>query len=246
MSIIDRLKKNGPARRLHSALAGRLLKNRTPERIFTDIFLRNKWGGDKSVSGRGSDTRQTRIIAAELPRLCSELRISTLLDVPCGDFYWMSGVNLEGVDYLGGDIVEPLIERNRERYEKDNVRFARMNLIADPIPTVDLVFCRDCLVHFSDADVAAALKNICSSGSSYLLTTTFPARNSNVEIATGQWRPLNLERAPFCLPPPLRLIVEECTENAGRYTDKSMGLWNIASIRTALEESAHGDGRRAD
>lgn len=243
MSVIDFLIKSTPAKRLHSALTGRLLKNRSPERIFTDIFLKNKWGGDQSFSGRGSDLRQTRVIAAELPRLCSELGVRSLLDVPCGDFHWMSAVDLGDITYLGGDIVEPLIRRNRERHARSKVDFVQLNLISDPIPTVDLIFCRDCLVHFSNADVLVALQNVCRSGSRYLLTTTFPTRDENADIATGQWRPLNLERAPVCLPPPLRLIVEECTEDGGRYADKSMALWEIAAIRTALDASAAGPRR---
>lgn len=105
-----------------------------------------------------------------------------------------------------------------------------MDLIGDKLPKVDLVLCRDCLVHFSFDDVFAALRNIVSSGSTYLLTTTFPEREANDDIRTGSWRPLNLERAPFHMPAPLRILNEGCTENGGIYHDKSLAFWRIAEI----------------
>ena len=73
-----------------------------------------------------------------------------------------------------------------------------------------------------------ALANLKRSGSTYLLTTTFVARGSNDDIRVGRWRPLNLERAPFNLPAPLRSIDEECPEPANR--DKRLALWRIDSI----------------
>lgn len=83
-------------------------------------------------------------------------------------------------------------------------------------------------MHLCLADAQAALENIRASGSTYLLTTTFPGRR-NSEIATGQWRPINLEAEPFEFPPPLQLFNEGCVEPPG-YSDKSMGLWHIADL----------------
>jgi hypothetical protein len=42
-------------------------------------------------------------------------------------------------------------------------------------------------------DIFLALNNICESNSKYLLTTTFTERSCNADIATGQWRTLNLQ-----------------------------------------------------
>ena len=216
--------------RCHAARA-RLLSN---EQIFTRIYRLNAWGGRLSVSGTGSDVDETAVLVRALPVLFREQAVQTVLDIPCGDFHWMSRVDLSGLVYTGGDIVRELIEQNR-RYEQDTVRFRQLNLLCDNLPRVDLIFCRDCLVHFSSADVWRALENIVRSGSTYLLTTTFTARAHNDEIATGDWRPLNLQSAPFALPPPQRVIVEECPAAGGRWADKSLGLWRVSEIRRALE-----------
>jgi hypothetical protein len=105
-----------------------------------------------------------------------------------------------------------------------------LTLFASKLPTVDLIFCRDCLVHFSFDDIRRALQNICRSGSAYLLTTTFTEQRQNQDIVTGQWRQLNLELEPFSLPKPLSLINEDCTEGEGKFADKSLGLWRIEEI----------------
>ena len=113
--------------------------------------------------------------------------------------------------------------------------FVRMDLLGDALRRVDLVFCRDCLVHHSSADVRRALRNIVASGSRYLLTSHFADRRKNAEILTGEWRPLNLTRAPFGLPPPDRVILEGCTEEGGRYADKALALWRVEDVRRAME-----------
>ena len=100
----------------------------------------------------------------------------------------------------------------------------------DFLPHCDLIFCRDCLVHFSFEEIFAAIRNFYDSGAEYLLTTTFPNRLSNYDIQTGDWRPLNFQLAPFNFPAPLRVINEHCTEGNGKFADKSLGLWKISDI----------------
>jgi hypothetical protein len=210
------------------------LKGRMKQ-VFTTIYRNNGWQGTESVSGRGSDSIQTRGIRSQLPALLNNLGVKKMLDLPCGDFNWMAQVDLEGIEYIGADIVAGLIRRNAARHSGKGVRFRRLDLAADKLPRTDLILCRDCLVHFSLDDVFRALKNICASGSKYLLTTTFPDRTANRDIVTGAWRPLNLQVAPFSLPPPLALIVEGCTEGGDAYKDKSLGLWRIEDIRASLD-----------
>lgn len=201
--------------------------------LFTDFFRRNKWDGRQSLSGTGSDADQTRVIVRELPLLLRRLGVCRVLDVPCGDFAWMKQVDLAGIEYLGADIVAPLIEANRRRHARPGVEFQVLDLIRDRLPAVDLVLCRDCLVHLPFAQAQQALANIAASGARYLLTTTFTGRSENADIPTGKWRALNLQRPPFDLPPPLEIINEQCTEKDGRYADKSLGLWPLTALRRA-------------
>jgi hypothetical protein len=36
---------------------------------------------------------------------------------------------------------------------------------------------------------------------------------------------LNLQCAPFNLPPPIDVLIEDCKEGGGAYIDKALGLW---------------------
>ena len=202
--------------------------------VFERIYAQNGWGDGESRSGFGSDEKQTEAIRAVLPGLFSELGVKSVLDVPCGDFNWMRLLGLE-IDYLGADIVRAVIERNRRLYEKPGRRFQLLDVTRDTIPKVDIILCRDLLVHLSFRDIRAALSNISRSGVRYLLTTTFPSRNTNGDIETGQWRPLNLQRPPFSFPPPIRLITEHCTEWGGQWADKCLGLWEVEAIAQGEE-----------
>lgn len=208
------------------------LRKKTPEEIFTEFFHKNKWGTGDSISGSGSYLAQTAVVRNELRTLCRDFAVRTMLDIPCGDFHWMKHVALEGIDYTGADIVADLIQQNKQ-YENPSIHFRKINLIEDELPKVDLVFCRDCLVHLSYENAFIALRNICDSGSTYLLTTTFTRRQHNQNIATGQWRMLNLEAAPFSFPSPLKIINEECSEGEA-YKDKSLGLWRVDEIEKCL------------
>ncbi len=219
---------------LYHRSIGLLLRAKSAEGVFTEIFSKNRWGGADSVSGKGSDVHQTRVVIRELPLVLRNFRVRTVLDIPCGDFHWMKYVPMDNVNYIGGDIVGDLIDKNAKTHGTENRSFRKLNLLQDTLPRVDMIFCRDCLVHFSYKDIFVALKNICSSHSTYLLTTTFPSRQRNYDIATGQWRPLNIEAAPFSFPPPIRTINEACTQDGGAYKDKSLGLWHIADIGKSL------------
>ena len=237
MGRFDTLAKKTPVLRLlYGILRSRLARSRAsdPNRIFTQIHSSNAWRGKDSRSGTGSDAGQTRILVKELPVLFRNFGISTMLDIPCGDFHWMKNVDLSGVEYTGADIVADLVRQNARRHAGRGVHFRKLDLMEDRLPKVDLVFCRDCLVHLSFYDILRALQNVCRSDSRFILTTTFTGRSENHDIATGQWRALNLALEPFALPAPRRILVEGCTEGDGAYADKSLGLWQIADIRRHL------------
>lgn len=200
------------------------------ERLFTHIYRTNLWGGDESRSGLGSALAETARLREAIPALLRDVGATSLLDVPCGDFGWMRDVDLDGIDYTGADIVEEIVERNRERFAGASRRFVRLDLVADDLPRADVVLCRDCLVHLSFENVLRALDGVARSGSRYLLTTTFLAHEENRDAENGDWRMLNLERPPFSLPEPLAVVVEGCAEGGGAYADKALALWPASAL----------------
>lgn len=199
--------------------------------VFTEIYSENRWGDPDSRSGKGSNLATTAVIRAGLPGLLERLGVKTMLDIPCGDFFWMKTLDLPIDHYIGADIVAPLVEDTASKFSSEKHTFLHLDLCEGPLPKVDLIFCRDCLVHLTTHDVFRALGTMILSGSRYLVTTTFPTRESNVDQEAGSWQPLNLQRAPFYFPPPLELLNEGYTGDAGAYPDKSLGLWDIRALR---------------
>lgn len=197
------------------------------EPIFAQIFERNLRARGESVCGLGSTLRHTAEVRQQLPTLLARFQTRTLLDAPCGDFNWMRHVALGIDEYVGADVVPELVTRNQSSYGAPARRFLRLDISQDPLPKVDLILCRDALVHFCYDDILRTLENFRRSESSYLLTTTFPRLSANRDMRTGSWRPLNLQLAPFDFAVPLELIDEKCVEAGGRYSDKSLALWRL-------------------
>ena len=96
---------------------------RTNKEIFTTIFNTNHWKSKESLSGPGSEIRQTEKIRRALPRIFKRYGVRSMLDIPCGDFNWMRRVDLDKIQYLGADIVKNIIGQNKTNYKKKNIHF---------------------------------------------------------------------------------------------------------------------------
>jgi hypothetical protein len=116
---------------------------RTPiKEIFTDLYY-EPVRDQEMISGPGSDREQTAVIAREIPKLLAELQVRSMLDAPCGDFYWMRHVTLPVTRYVGVDIVDDLITRHRAAFANEKREFHCLDLSEDPLPQTELT----CDVH---------------------------------------------------------------------------------------------------
>jgi len=197
--------------------------------FFETVFEDKKFGSDYH-SGEGASFEQTRIIMKKIPELVKQLNVKSFLDLPCGDFTFMSQIVDRIPGYIGCDVSSKLIERNKEKYPEHADKFIVLDATTQDIPAVDMIFCRDLLVHLNYENIHKILDNFKKSGSRYLLTTTFPGRvNKSIDHSydTIFWQPLNLEAIPVNMSPPLMYINEGCTEGGGNFTDKSLGLWML-------------------
>ena len=207
---------------------------------FARMYETNLWDNSESRSGDGSSLASTAGVRASLPNLLRQLEVRRLLDVPCGDFHWMAHMDLAGagvVAYVGGDVVDAIVRANTARYAGGGRTFVRVDLTTGPLPDVagqpaDAVLCRDCLVHLSFDNIRRAMRVIRDGGARYVITTTFLEQSANIDIVDGNWRPINLERAPFNLPSPVAVLVEGCEEEGGAFADKALGVWWAKDLPT--------------
>lgn len=198
------------------------------QQTFTNIYEQNSWGSSESASGAGSEKKSTELLRKELPVLLQKFNIKSILDIPCGDWNWMKYVDLCGASYIGADIVESLIQKNKEIYK--GVDFRVLDITKDTLPKVDLIFVRDCLGHLNNHNVSLALRNCRESGSKYLLSTSFTKWDKNPDIEDGGWKCINLMIPPFQLNP-IYLINEDCREGYPHYNDKCMVLFQLNDYR---------------
>ena len=200
---------------------------------FNKIYEENLWGDPESRSGMGSTVASTETLRSEVESLLLKYNIKSILDLGCGDNNWMKLVRAlrrglgrrNGIEYTGADVVENLIKSNKEKYPDTN--FVTLDATSDPLPKVDLIFCRDVFGHLSNENVHKALNNIYNSGSKYLLSTTLTGWDFNKPSAIdGGWRCINLLIKPFSLRP-ISLINEDCQTQYPTYNDKCLVLFDI-------------------
>lgn len=207
-------------------------QNKRIDEVFNDIYTQNLWGNEESVSGVGSTIAQTKKIIPELEKCFDNLKIKTLLDIPCGDFNWMQHLHLNNIEYTGADIVKEMIEKNQSKFADIDKQFLVKNMLTDDLPKSNLILIRDCWVHFSYDDIFKALNNIVKSASNYVMITTFPKHSINYDIVTGDWRPLNLKKAPFFFPEPIMTIEEHYDPKYKKEAkNKSLCVWKIEDLK---------------
>jgi 2-polyprenyl-3-methyl-5-hydroxy-6-metoxy-1,4-benzoquinol methylase len=205
----------------------------TLQEVFTTIYKTNHWDSEESRSGPGSELRQTEVLRATLPALYAALGVKRVLDAPCGDFNWMRHVVAEADldEYTGADIVAQLIAANNAQYATEKVKFIEKDITQDDLLEVDLIFCRDCLVHLSNADALSALQNFKRTNpNAYLLSTTYVNETVNRDTQFGKWRPVNLQQAPFYLPEPQYVIDTDYRDDGRNHPGNGMGLWKLNDV----------------
>ena len=113
----------------------------------------------------------------------------------------------QAISYTGLDIVKHVIDHNLVK--RDNMtRLIQADVVSLkqlPGPT-DLVFSRQMMQHMCNRDVRHVLDLISRSGARFALITHFETEhdNSDIHCNSGGYRPQNLLKPPFSLPPPIR------------------------------------------
>jgi hypothetical protein len=194
---------------------------------FTAIYQNRIWLNGRehgSLSGSGSELMNTDSVRNALPSVLKSLGTKVLLDLGCGDFTWMKEVTLD-CRYIGVDIVSNVIERNRERYAAATRTFDVLDAVSMPLPKADTVLCREMIFHLSFADIRRVLANVRASEARYLIATTDSGILRNADIASGDFRRLNLERKPLSFPAPCASIPDD-----DQIPERKLGIWRTEQL----------------
>lgn len=211
---------------------------------FSEIYRQELWlkgglstGESESLSGHGSSLRSTELIREDLKALIDRERPEAFFDAPCGDFNWMRAVPFpEGCTYIGGDIVPSVIARNQDSYGVGDIAtpgsrvFMVFDITRNPFPEANYWLCKDCLQHLSLEDVRAALTNFANSKVKMALISNHYGVRNNRDIATGDFRHLDLTLAPFNLPEPCFTLRDHPVDGEPRV----VAAWTREQVAKAL------------
>ncbi|KAJ1449485.1 hypothetical protein M885DRAFT_535350 [Pelagophyceae sp. CCMP2097] len=211
--------------------------------LFDSVYRSDFWLRNESASGTGSDEASVSKFVDVLSHVIAEYKITSLLDLGCGDGAVVRRANLTGVDYIGADVSQRLLDRHARdgtaehlvRNGSKSAKFALVDAIVDALPTsIDLVMMRDVMGHTSPADNMRLLANIAKSRPKWLLLKTFLRNDANFQIdvplALGIFT--NLFKAPYCAPDPVAMWRDDIA-------DSFMGLWQV-SPKDGLATTAGG------
>lgn len=197
---------------------------------FDLIYQENYWNSPESLSGAGSEIAATARYRPQLVKAITDLKIKSIFDAPCGDLNWMPMVLRDlDIQFIGGDIADRAVSDARRSNPDLDIRL--FDICKNEFPDVDLWHCRDTFFHLSFADIKLALRQACASNIRFAALTTHKTRFlRNMDISTGGFRLLDLERAPFNFPPAVTYLSDHSLGEMPRY----VGVWLMESIRAAL------------
>lgn len=161
--------------------------------------------------------------------LFDDLKVKSFVDVGCSDVVWQSKMDWTGIDYLGLDIVDSIIEENKNKYK--NMRFECKNLIEDDCPMADVIFIRNVLLHTNLIGIKKILNNVKKSGSKYVMMSSLPAVKENLETSCIWATRRNLELEPFNLPEPIVYIPEILPSFIKKKAKNNyIGIWRVEDL----------------
>ncbi|MEM7396764.1 MAG: class I SAM-dependent methyltransferase, partial [Verrucomicrobiota bacterium] len=182
------------------------------EEIFTDIYQQKKWGGTAARSGAGSGDEPglaayTRMIAEKA--VLENFQGLSFVDLGCGDFRVGRRLIPLCSHYVGIDLVRPLVQKNRERYETDTIRFEHMDMSRHELPRGDVCFIRQVFQHLSNDTISSVLPQL-TRYKWVFITEHLPENHNlikpNLDMPSGvgvrvyQYSGVYLNEPPFNLP----------------------------------------------
>lgn len=172
------------------------------EHVFSEIYEKKIWGENSAGegwSGGGSSYETTIEYRIFLEKFLKAYRISSVVDLGCGDWEFSKYINWNNIDYLGLDTVPMLIQKNNARFSQINIQFKYADAVQDNLPPADLLICKDVLQHLTNQDILKISRQF--KNYKYCLITNgvdFTTLSSdNRDIERGDYRPLDLTKPPF-------------------------------------------------
>ncbi|HEY0147029.1 MAG TPA: class I SAM-dependent methyltransferase [Methylovirgula sp.] len=147
-----------------------------------------------------------------------------MVDLGCSDFTIGARLRPYCGNYIACDIVEPLIEWNKQRYKGLNVDFRVLDLSDGEIPSGDVLFVRQVLQHLSNSHIERALAQLSVKFKYLIITEHLPTsgrfthnldKPAGASVRTGLNSGVVLTSPPFNLKVGEDIVLCETPEGSG-------------------------------
>lgn len=168
------------------------------EVAFDAIYAQGVWDED-GFSLANSSLSMNLTYVKMLQTFLIDNKISSVVDIGCGDWQFSRYIDWGGIEYLGLDVVSSVVERNSRLYGSECVRFTHADALEVELPEADLVICKDVFQHLPNANVKHLLQKFSKYKHCLITDYVGPPKpyilNSDIEI--GSFRPIDLTKPPF-------------------------------------------------
>lgn len=185
------------------------------QQVFSEIYSGSIWGKDSKsefYSGTGSDEPYARPYTDVITKFIKENKVSSIVDLGCGDFRIGSKITEENpVKYTGVDVVSDLIEYNNSHFASERINFRQVNIVKEKLPFGQMCLIRQVLQHLSNSDIQRILQK-CKQYEYVIITEHHPLGDNNqpnVDKAPDGGIRLEWNSGVFLDHPPFDKRVEE-------------------------------------
>jgi 2-polyprenyl-3-methyl-5-hydroxy-6-metoxy-1,4-benzoquinol methylase len=175
---------------------------------FERIYKEKLWGENEQgegFSGGGSLMEAAEPYYQYLVQFLHDHEIKSVVDLGCGDWTLSKHIDWSGIDYVGYDVVQSVIDKNRVSYANNHIHFISGNFLTANIPEADLLICAHVLQHMPNQDVAAFVK-LLPKFKYCLILDAMPHQGENADFPIEEtfpfWedRGIDLTLPPFSVP----------------------------------------------
>ncbi|WP_407556079.1 class I SAM-dependent methyltransferase [Winogradskyella sp. 4-2091] len=192
-------------------------KTKTPwptKDAMQQVYDLHLWGGKDFDFYSGSGSHDAEIVTPYIECVSSFLKAHnnalTVCDLGCGDFNIGNQLTQYTKKYIGIDIVDNLIERNKKLFKADHLEFHCLDIVEDELPKADCIILRQVLQHLSNDEIQNVVEKL-QNYKYVILTEHVPIGNfeSNKDIISGQGIRIKKQSGVDVLAAPFNLKAKE-------------------------------------
>jgi SAM-dependent methyltransferase len=138
-----------------------------------------------------------------LQKFLQDYEVGSVVDLGCGDWQFSRLIDWGEIEYLGLDVVASVVDTNTKLFATDAISF-ETTTVGEPLPSADLVVCKDVLQHLPLPIVTDYLVEFRQRYKHILITNdVYPDSATNAETPPGA--------SSRAIRPDLEPFSEKCT-----------------------------------